>query len=272
VRHTALATLCVLGVVIAAPTAQDLRNLPEEHFDAIAIRPNVTETRPSGGMQPNGRLNIRATTVVQLLTFAYNGLINPERFVGLPQWASRERFDIIATADRQTADDRALLRGLLRDRFSLRSSVEQREVSIYVMTAHPEGKLGPGLRRAAIDCADAAAADRARAQQKPGEPRPCGGYTRAAEVSMGGATMNALATMLSTQLGRPVLNRTGLEGRFDMSMTWAPSLTATTPTAGDDQQAGLFTAVQEQLGLRLRSDRASVDVLVIDQIERPTEN
>src|SRR3954462_9206084 len=132
VRHFAVAIIGVFAVFAGASAAQNLRNLPEEHFDAISIRSNTTDSRPSGGMQPNGRLNIRATTVLQLLTFAYSGLVNPERFIGLPDWASRERYDVVATAERPTADDRALFRGLLRDRFNLRSFIEPRELSVYV--------------------------------------------------------------------------------------------------------------------------------------------
>jgi uncharacterized protein (TIGR03435 family) len=221
-------------------------------------------------MQPNGRLNIRGTTVQQLLIFAYNGLLIPERTINIPDWTQRERYDIVATSDQPVADDRALLRGLLRERFGLRSHVE-REVPVYVMTLRSVGQLGTGLRRTAVDCANQAAVDRAREQQKPGEPRPCGGYTKAGEVAMGGATMNTLASMLSTQIGRPVLNRTGLDGRFDIAATWSASLSAGVEPPTNDG-AGLFTAVQEQLGLRLQADRAPIDVLVIDHIERPSEN
>jgi uncharacterized protein (TIGR03435 family) len=267
-----LCCVSMLGfAAVVSVQTQSLRNLPEEQFEAIAIRSNNVDTRPSGGMQPNGRLNIRATTVVQLLVFAYNGLVIPERMIGIPDWAQRERFDIVATSGRQVDDDRALFRGLLSDRFKLRSHVEQREVAVYIMTARPGGKFGAGLRRTSIDCSNDAAVDRARAEQKSGEPRPCGGFTKAGEVAMGGATMNLLASMLSTQLGRPVLNRTELDGRFDMTMTWSPNLVAGADLATDDR-SGLFTAVQEQLGLRLQPERAPIDVLVIDHIERPTEN
>jgi uncharacterized protein (TIGR03435 family) len=268
----ALALSLSFAAVVVAQNAPDLGNLAEAHFDAIAIRVNTSDTRPSGGMQPNGRLNIRGMTVYQLLIFAYNGLIIPERIVQIPEWAQRERYDIVATAGSSgVGDDRALLRGLLRDRFNFRSHVEERVLPVYVMTVRGDGRLGAGLQRTAIDCDDQTAVDRARKEREPGEPQPCGGYTKAGEVAMGGATMNLLSSMLSTQLGRPVLNRTGLDGRFDITMTWSPSLTAGVDTPSDDR-AGLFTAVQEQLGLRLQPERAPIEVLVIDNIERPSEN
>ena len=273
--YVSLHSVCcvfLLGVVaVASAQTQSLGNLTEEHFEVVSIRSTTADTRSSGGMQPNGRLNIRAATVAQLLIFAYNGLLIPERMIGIPDWAQRERFDIVATPGRNVEDGRALFRGLLNDRFNLRSHVEQREVAVYLMTTRADGKVGAGLHRTSVDCSDDAAVDRARAAQKPGEPLPCGGFTKAGEVAMGGATMNLLASMLSTQLGRPVLNRTGLDGRFDVTMTWSPNLVAGADSTSDDR-SGLFTAVQEQLGLRLQSDRAPIEVLVIDHVERPMEN
>jgi uncharacterized protein (TIGR03435 family) len=244
-RVVPTAVLVLLSTSVQAQNPPDLPSLAVESFEVVSIKPNHLDTRPTGGMQPTGRLNIHATTVAQLLTFAYNGLIVPERMGGISEWAQRERYDIVATPARDVTDGRAYFRGLLRDRFRVRSQVESREMAVYVMTVRAGG-FGPGLWPTRVDCNDEAAAE---AQQKPDEPKPCsGGYMKAGDASMSWATMNALATLLSTQLGRPVINRTNLDGRYDVKMTWSPSLTATAGDNPNDNRAGLFTAVQEQLG------------------------
>ena len=88
-RVVATAVLILLSTAVYSQNPPDLRNLAVESFEVVSIKPNHTDTRPTGGMQPTGRLNIHATTVAQLLIFAYNGLIVPERMVGIPEWAQR---------------------------------------------------------------------------------------------------------------------------------------------------------------------------------------
>lgn len=267
---TSVAVLLTVG--LHASGAQSLpnpRDLPIEHFEVISIRRSATDAR-GGGMQPNGRFNIRGTTLSQLLIFAYDGVFVPERIVGVPDWAARERFDIVATAANSQQDARALLRGLLADRFEMRSHVETRNVQVYVMTvASIDGSTRRGLRPQALDCTNDEVFRRER-ERASANGSACGSLAGRDQLRMRSATLNSLATVLASRLGQPVVNRTGITGRVDIDMSWDPTLSTTTDPAGD--RAGLFTAVQEQLGLRLQSQRELIDVLVLDNVARPMPN
>jgi uncharacterized protein (TIGR03435 family) len=171
---------------------------------------------------------------------------------------------------------------------------ETRELPIYALVfAASDGSRGPSLTPAAVDCV-AFARDRAATAargapltpvRQPGERPTCGTMTGSGRLSGGGATMEQLAATLSQYTGRIVVDRTGVSGSFDYELRFAhdPGLRGRGPGGGlpvppepaDPANAGavsIFTAVHEQLGLKLDAQRAPVDVLVIDSADRPTEN
>ncbi len=179
-----------------------------------------------------------------------------------------------------------MMRALLADRFKLAVHTESRELPIYALTlARRDGKTGSQLRPAAVDCVAMFAA-RGRggpppAPPQPGERPPCGMRLGPGNLSGGGVTMAQLSTTLSQFVQRVVVDRTGLTGNFDIDLTWTPDQLPQgrgEPPPGvqlppiDPNGPSIFTAVQEQLGLKLDSQRGPVDVLVIDRVEQPTED
>jgi uncharacterized protein (TIGR03435 family) len=153
---------------------------------------------------------------------------------------------------------------------------EKRDQEVYDLVAANDGKLGPGVRKVEIDCDGRAAAAR---EGKPVEPLPAAANGIAAcnvraydgVVLAGGITMAELARSLNLAAGRMVVDKTGLAGRFEVTLKYRPG--PVTVEGGDI--GGLppfFTAIQDQLGLKLQPGRTTVDVLVIDHIERPVDD
>jgi uncharacterized protein (TIGR03435 family) len=217
--------------------------------------------------------------------------------VGMPEWAASARFDVNATAPpgigtATLEQRRGLLQAMLSDRFKLATHYETREVPAYdLVLARSDGKLGPQLTPTDIDCvarsaAQRAAADAARAAGQPpptppspptasptDPPPPCTMRSMGTRFD-GHMTMASLAMALRGMAGRVVVDKTGLTGYYTLvlqSSATAPGLGAAPGDAATTTELpSVFTAVQEQLGLRLVSSRAPIDVLVIDHIERPT--
>jgi uncharacterized protein (TIGR03435 family) len=205
------------------------------------------------------------------------------RIEGLPDWARTTFFDVNAQAGRQPEIEErpAYYRGLLVERFKLSAHVEQREMDIYTLTlARSDGRLGPNLRRSDVNCD--AAIEAARQRNLAGErlepPAPgvrptCGAVGGIASLTGGAVQLTILTGMLAGALGRPVVDKTGLTGRFDIDFKAAPPQAG--PAVAGSPRAELppvFTAVDDQLGLKLVPGRAAIDVLVIDRLEMPEEN
>jgi uncharacterized protein (TIGR03435 family) len=193
-----------------------------------------------------------------------------DRVVGAPDWATVERYDIDARGkDAPTRDEtRTMLQALLRERFNLTAHVETRDLPVYLlMPVRSDGILGPGLRKAAYDCADPAERARISTANLPPGRMVCGFNLNAGVLNGGSMALADLEPVLTSAAGRPVLDRTGIPGRFDIDLKWAIG----TPDAGTDT-VSIFTALQEQLGLRLEAATAPLQVLVIDSIVRPSGN
>jgi uncharacterized protein (TIGR03435 family) len=273
-------------------------------FDVVSIRRNTTRSLPGPSIErPDGSFRMTGTPVLALLNRAYPSIINK---VGLPAWAATDRYDVSTTSllSRATADDRAaMVRAMLADRFKMAAHVERREQPVYdLVLARRDGRLGSGIQPTTTDCerilAERAAAEAGgapRATQLPGfgdfkQPPPScttriiGGLLRdqrgdrqglLGDLLEGDVTMDLLADALRLGAGRVVINKTGLPGsyrvrmNFDMSAGRRPLDTA--PPA-PDAAPSVFTAVQEQLGLKLESSVATRDTLIIDHIEPPTED
>jgi uncharacterized protein (TIGR03435 family) len=245
------------------------------------------------GMAPGGRFTATNVPLRQLIQLAYQ--IQPFQIVGGPNWIASDRFDIVAKAAGDMPPSapgvvgpmQLMMRTLLGDRFKLTLHNEQKEMPIYALVlAKADGKLGPQLRQSTTDCASImrAAAQRGGPPPPPSfnEPIQCGMRVFPGALSAGGFPLSQLTQFLSSTVQRIVVDRTGLTGNFDLNMTWTPDQMpqgrgdpppgAPPLPAIDPNGPSIFTAVQEQLGLKLESTKAPVDVLVIDRAEHPTED
>ena len=262
-----------LGLLLVVVVACDLTLAAQQPaFEVVSLRRNTSgEPRPSGGgPQPGGRYRLINATPEMLISFAYL-TIPPERFVGAPGWIKTERYDLIAIADPSITEGKQfapLLQSLLRDRFGLRVHTEMRSAPVFeLVVSRRDGTVGNRLRPSRIDCDNPEAVKAAQAAAS-GEP-VCRGVAGAASMTLRGIPLRSLAALLSSRVGRPVLDRTGLVGEFDIDLAWTPALN-TDAAAPTNDDASIYTALQEQLGLRLQPSTAPQEALVIDRIERPT--
>ena len=257
-------------------------------FEVASVKQNMSgDSRASMRTQPGGRLIVTNVLVEDLIATAF-GMADPQslidsRILGGPEWIDSERYDINAKANiefKPSPDGPApelllMMRSLVEERFKLKTHHETRELPIYeLVLARADRRLGPEMRKPAADC-DAAIAAGVRPPRQPGEPPPCGLMGGPARTIAGGATMQQLAANLSDREERLVVDKTGLTGRFAFTLAWTPDRIPTeAPPPGippiDPNGPSLFTALQEQLGLKLQPAKAPMDVLVIDSVEHPT--
>ena len=257
------------------PTLEPLRS-----FDVLSVKLNPSRTRTPMMWQPGGRF-VMGLPIFSLVMIGYG--VPAYRIEGLPDWARTTFFDINAQAGRQPEIEErpAYYRGLLVERFKFSAHVEQREMDVYTLTlARGDGRLGTNLRRSDVNCDAAIEAARQRnlagerlAPPTPGVRPTCGAVGGVASLTGGSVQLTILTGMLAGALGRPVVDKTGLTGRFDIDFRAAPPqagpVVAGSPLA---ELPSVFTAVDEQLGLKLVPGRASIDVLVVDRLEMPKEN
>jgi uncharacterized protein (TIGR03435 family) len=218
-----------------------------------------------------------------LITFAYQ--IQPYQLIGGPGWIGESRFDIIAklegdpppTPPGAGPDPMMLaLRTLLADRFKLVVHRETRELDIYALTmARPGGKPGAALKPAGPECSPESLAARRGAAPGTLPPLFCGIQNRGpGRIAMAGMPLSFYANFVSGQVGRFVVDRTGLTGNWDFELTFAPPQAppgAAAQPAGvvDPNLPDLFTALREQLGLKMDPTKGPVDVLVVDSAQQP---
>jgi uncharacterized protein (TIGR03435 family) len=223
-----------------------------QSFDVASIKPNRSVSRAGSTGRSGGRVTFDNVSLREIIEFAYG--IPPGRgdeLVG-PAWLDAEKFDIAATCPPETPREGVLemLRTLLAERFGLRTHRENRSVTGYALIA---AKRGPSLRPAA----------------RPAEENLTFGEGRLTASRM---SMSSLAARLSGpifNLGRPVVDLTGISGAYDFTLRWTPDgVTATT-----DAAPSIFTALEEQLGLKLDRRELTVSVVAVDHAERvPTGN
>jgi len=267
-------------VVICSSVLGALRAQVPEQFEVASIHRNQSGTVQGGGLagvQPGGRFMARGTTLRRLVGDAYD----TTQVVGGPAWIETDRFDIDARAggNPTLADMRRLLRSLLAERFNVVVHTETREMPVFALTvARANRALGPKLRESDPKCSEEARAFVPGGP--PGSTPSCGDFRRGARVLTARAmTMTNLARLLSGDVGRPVLDRTNLDSAYDLQLEWSSDLglrQAPPGSAGANELTpdglSLFTALQEQLGLRLQATRGPVEVVVVDRAEPPTPN
>jgi uncharacterized protein (TIGR03435 family) len=265
-------------------------------FEVISVKPNASGAGPLGlRSRPDGGFTATNVTLGILLSQAFPQ--SSEDMVGLPEWATSSRFDVSATAppgigNATPEQRRAMLQVMLADRFKLAVHYETRDVPAYdLVLARSDGRLGPQLTSSDIDCAARAAAQRAAAEaaRAAGQPSPAPPSPPTVSPTEtpppctmrsmtnrfdGHMTMASLAMVLRRMTGRVVVDKTGLTGYYTLVLESASTASglgaAPGVAAATSELPSVFTAVQEQLGLKLVSARAPLEVLVIDHIERPT--
>lgn len=250
-------------------------------FEVVSVKVNHSGAdRQDMRLLPGGRAVITNTPLRRVILTAYE--LFPQQLLGGPGWIDSDRFDIVAQANENLGPSvpggppgraQQMLQRLLAERFGLAVHTETRELAIYELTlARADGRLAPGISPATFDCpALFAAYGRGEAPMPP--TSQCGGSGGAGRMLMRGATMPMFVRSLSGLTGRIVQDRTGLNGGFDFELQFAPeSGTVSESSAPSGNGASLFTALEEQLGLKLRPARGPVDVVVIDRVEQPTEN
>lgn len=295
--------LCALAL-LAAPILHGATPQGPQ-FEVASIKPNKSgDNRVMMSVQPGGRFTATNVTLRMMIRNAYQ--LQEFQITGGPSWIADERFDIVAKAETgdtmgdpfraeqsgQPSRGQLMIRALLAERFKLVVHNEDKEMPIYALVlARSDGKLGPQLKTSEADCAALIAAARARGGRGPMPPVPppgpgapppqCGIRIGPGNMAVGGSPMSQVATSLSMFAGRIVVDKTGLNGSYDFTLAWTPDQMpgagqrppgAPEPPPIDPNGPSLFTAVQEQLGLKLDSQRGPVAMLVIDRAERPTEN
>jgi len=271
-----LATSMLLSLAALAHAQKE----PALSFEVTSVKRNTAgQTDMNFNILPNGRFVANNVPTQLLVRVAHQ--VQPYQLVDAPGWLESERYNVEATPRSgvtlsfQTLPP--MLRTLLAERFQLSARTEVRQMPIYRLVRAPaDGKPGTHIERSAVDCD-------ALVGRKPGEqvaPPPssrfgvmgCTMSTGVGRITMGGMTIQNLARELSGRVGRIVADATGLEGRWDLELQYTPDVTPGGAVGGAgsaDAKPGLFTAVQEQLGMRLEADRGPVEVLIIDKIERP---
>jgi uncharacterized protein (TIGR03435 family) len=243
---------------------------PPPTFEVASIKQNPDDTVAEAiAVQPDGSVRLTAFRVRTLITIAYRseGIQRFDQLIGGPSWIATDRFDIAGKAGEAARQNMgpntlpAMLRSLLGDRFRLRTHNDTRNLPAFALVlSRPDGKPPPQLRESTIECPTGPATD---AQPD----RWCGIRTVGGVMTGRAASTGLLAGNLSgkSEVDRFVADRTGLLGRYDFRLEYSPGF-----QESHDGRPSLFTALTEQLGLTLRPETASLPVLVIDNIERPT--
>ena len=286
--HARMSTWLALAGIAAGVAVFAQSPAPLPSFEVASVRPNTTgDGRVMMSIQPGGRFTATNVELRVLIRTAFN--VQDFQIVGAPDWARGARYDIVAKAESDLqlgptggapGPAQLMLQSLLAERFNLRTHRETREMPIYALVlAREDGRLGPNIRRSDVDCDAMFAARRGGPPPPPPGPveRPLCGVRFSLGSLSGGMPLRQLAGSLANVVQRVVVDRTGLTGDYSLDLTFTPEqLPQGPPPPGappprfDPNGPSIFTALQEQLGLKLESTRGEVEVLVVDRLERPT--
>jgi uncharacterized protein (TIGR03435 family) len=243
----------------------DTANPAAFSYEVVSIKPYK---QSDAGMSmwwrttPDG-FSSQGFDLADLIRDAYD-IVMDDQLTGLPPWANSERYSVDAKMDEESAaaikrlppDQRgkiqdSMLQAVLADRFQLKLHTESRELPIYNLVT---AKGGPKLTEAPKD-------------------KNYGYSMGPGRLSGTGVELDSLAYSLSNEVGRLIVNKTGLTGKYTIDLKWQPdSMAAGSSPAGNDALPDLFTALEEQLGLKLESAKGPVDVYIVDHAEKPSEN
>ena len=233
-------------------------------FEVASIKRNTSNDQGARVNGNAGRLTIANNTLRNIIRNAWG--IQSFQIVGGPDWIDSDRWDIVAKvesgAERQNV--MPMVQNLLADRFKLVTHKETREMPIYALVfARADHSLGPKLLASSTDCQKEMSAAIARGGPPgPNSPLLCGIRSFPGHFQLNAAAINNFIRNLAPLAGRSIVDKTALIGVYDADLTWNDS----------EEGPSLFTAMQEQLGLKLDAQRGPVEVLVIDSAERPIED
>src|SRR5262245_11600369 len=261
--------LCVVGIVVTGTTI--VAQASRLEFAVASVKPNIAgDHRSRIQIEPGGRLNVTAATLKELICAAYR--VDDFRVVGGPPWMSSDRWDVQAKADENASQSQIneMFQNLLAGRFDLKFHKDRRKVPVYELVI---ARNGPKLQQSKSEAAGSSHNSGNR------ENHGSGGHA-------GGTSMTTaqLAQMLGQIVGRTVIDKTGLREKYDVRLSWRPDpgqgvsasdhvpserleLGASSPT--DPNLPSIFTALQEQLGLKLQSTKGLAEVMVIDSAQKP---
>jgi uncharacterized protein (TIGR03435 family) len=222
---------------------------PVPQFAAATVKPSNTGDNNSSYNTNNGRVTVRNETLKQILTSVYS--VREFQISGGPGWLDADRFSIDAVAESKSTqkDLSAMMQSLLAERFQLALRKETRPFAGYALVAAKGG-----------------------IKIQPVDGEGSGMSTNNGKLTARHASMDRLADWVARQVERPVVNETGIEGGFDFTLEWARERGGMRAEPGDGAGPTIFTALSEQLGLRLESKKVPVEVLIIDKAEKPAEN
>jgi uncharacterized protein (TIGR03435 family) len=252
IRTVLLLAVSVLSAAVLAQNGSPQKgDSPRPTFEAASVKQNTTPRRGPVGVQPGGRFAATGAPLDQLIQFAFD--VTPVQLVGAPDWASADRFDIVATAghDARAAEIHLMLQSLLEDRFHLALRKEQRDMPIHeLVLARADGQVGKSLIQVPSE-------DECQTAVAKLPPRPATGAGTARAVGCG--PISQLARVAFPAVQTAVIDKTGLAGTWYWSVYFDASMLPGTPDAArvnpDPNLSSMPTAFEEQLGLKLRATR-----------------
>jgi uncharacterized protein (TIGR03435 family) len=268
-------------VVVSALQAQDAAPTSSEPttqvtFEVASVRPNNSnEARGRFRLQPGGRVEIVNMPISHLISFAYP-MTGFYRHVGGPQWINQDRFDIVAKLEGDPRQLVLAMRSLLAERFKLKVHKEARTLDVYTLELiKPGAPPNATLKPTTLDCSE-----NTQVSATPTAP-PCRVQLTMGRIRASGSTMETFANEgLAPQVGRVVIDKTGITGRYDFELAFAPEppvirlpgLNDPSAPPPDPNGPSIFTALKESMGMKLVAGNAPVDVVVIDSVEHPVPN
>lgn len=233
-------------------------------FEVATIKPSKPDEPGKAFLVRGNRFKTINTTLSELISFAYG--VHPKQVIGAPAWAGTDKFDIDAQPDGEGAPSdkqwKGMLQKLIVERFKFTFHRDKKELSVYVLSVAKNG---------------------AKLTKSDGDPNGLPGlfFRQLGALNVRNANMaDFTGLMQNAVLDRPVVDQTGLTGRFDFTLNWTPDdsqfggMGAKIPPSTDSADAPppLYTAIQEQIGLKLEATKAPADVLVVDHVEQPSAN
>jgi uncharacterized protein (TIGR03435 family) len=234
-------------------------------FEVATIKPSKPDQPGKAFLIRGRRFRTINTTLCDLISFSYE--VHANQIIGAPAWAEADKYDLDAEPDGEGAPSdkqwKGMVRKLIADRFKLAFHRDKKELSVYVLSV---AKTGPKLTKSE------------------GDPNglPSQGFRALGALTVRNATMGDFSSFIlqGAVLDRPVLNQTGIVGRWDFTLNWTPDdsqfhgmgVKIPPPTDNASAPPNLYTAIQEQIGLKLDATKAPAEVLVIDHVEKPSEN
>jgi len=248
----------------APPKVEPMAKTADPGFEVATIKPSKPDQQGRMITLRGGNVVTVNTSLIALISFAYD--LQPKQIEGAPAWAEPDKFDITGKPDTPGMPDgsqyKSMIKKLLADRFQLKYHSEKKEMPVYALQP---GKAEAKLSKASLDAGDL----------------PGYSFTGLGKLTVQNSTLEGFAQFMQNMvLDRPMVDQTGLQGRYDFALNWTPdesqfggmAIKVPPPSDKADAPPPLFTAVQEQLGLKLVPTKAMVNVMVIDKVEKPSEN